>query len=145
MKFRKNDVSLKQGYSECLWAIFLGCFFYGCGCLLVFSKADVLWVRLLSGFLGVGSITFLPIVYGFCYQNLCRGNIYPEKRCWSQVEHSFAVLGGLVFFLSPLVYLLPWWGIGRFATVWLLFIFFLFCCFHVSLWYGFYGSRRGCG
>lgn len=126
----------------CLWAIFAGCFLYGCGFFLVFAVADILWVQIAAGFLGVVSITLLPVLYGFCYRRLQYTYAIPAKVCFRAVEVSFACLGAALFFSLPVVYCLGWYSAGSWEGYGITYILAMFLLFHGFLWYQFFVVSR---
>ena len=111
-----------------LWGMAWGCLLYGICFLLLYAQGGSLWGKLVSGFMGVGAITLLPVFYGFCLQQLRTSSCALPGTF---VLYSFGLVGIFTVFSLPL-YCLFIGGGNPFLVGYTLLILLLF---HGALWY----------
>ena len=117
-----------------LWMMALGCLLYGAGFLFLFSQTDSFWGKLVSGFLGVGAITLLPVFYGFCWRQYLRAGYGARTAAEENIFFSFGVAGIFTVFSLPVCCLFMGSGAELFFTYTL----FISLLFHGALWYAFF-------
>lgn len=141
MRNRKNREKGNRGPIYPV-VILAGCLLYGCCFFLVFAVAEGTWTRLAAGFLGVSAITLLPVFYGFCQRQVKTASLSCREQVWQGLWFSFASLGAAVLFSCPIIYLLPWYGVGTMETILIGYFLALLLLFHGALWYYFFVITR---